>query len=312
MTSTLTLSVLFALAFSLATCLDPWFQGWAGNRTKSANLLSVALGDSRRLFAKHFYVKADAYFHSGYYPSIYDTKPASAEMHMAAGAQRHEPGAGEGHEAHEEHGEHGEHDEENADFLGKPKDWIDAFNRHFYPSRHRHLDDEQAVARREHGSNGSKAEGGENLERELLPWLRLAADLDPQRTETYVVASHWMRTRLGKVAEAEQFLREGLQANPEEAELFFELGKVYFENRHDVTRARNVWELALKKWQQRESVKAEPNIFLYAQILGSLAKLEEQEQRYAKAIEYLEQLKLISPSKESLQKWVDTLRKKAS
>ena len=218
MTTPRTLSVLFALAFSLATCLDPWFQGWAGNRTKSANLLSVALGDSRRLFAKHFYVKADAYFHSGYYPSIYDNKPASAGTHMAIGAQGPGTETGEVSEmrgAHQAHETHEDDENENGDFLGTPKDWIDGFNRHFYPSRHRHLGDEESAGRRGEGPGGAgdgEGKSGEKLERELLPWLRLAADLDPQRTETYVVASHWMRTRLGKVAEAEQFLREGLQA----------------------------------------------------------------------------------------------------
>src|SRR5438046_7843745 len=112
----LTFSLLATICFSLTTYLEPWFQGWVGNRAQSADLLTVALGDSRRLFAKHFYVKADAYFHNGYYPTIYDTHPAE-QSHMAAAA-----GA-----AQDEH-------EEGGDFLGKPKDWIDAFSRHFFPS----------------------------------------------------------------------------------------------------------------------------------------------------------------------------------
>ena len=234
--------LLFLLAFSLTTYLDPWYQSWSGNRTKSANILTVALGDSRRLFAKHFYVKADAYFHSGYYPSIYDNRPAPEQLHMAA----------EAHTGKEEH------EEASSDFLGQPKDWIDRFDRHFYPSRHRHLDEEEDPPEGPAGHGEGASQLAERrgkiqkVERELLPWLRLAADLDPERTETYIVASHWMRTRLGKVTEAEQFLREGLQANPEDSELLFELGKVYFENRKNLPRARNVWELALKKWQRKE------------------------------------------------------------
>src|SRR5947207_458786 len=113
---------LFAAAFSLSTWLEPRFQAWAGTRAKSSDILSVALGDSRRLFAKHFYVKADAYFHSGYYPTIFDNHPASGPMHMTAAA-------GAGLQDHEE----------GTDFLGQPKDWLDAFSRHFFPSRHRHL-----------------------------------------------------------------------------------------------------------------------------------------------------------------------------
>src|SRR5436309_1028035 len=117
----LTFCLLGTGSFSLTTYLEPWFQGWAGNRVQSGNVLSVTLGDSRRLFAKHFYVKADAYFHSGYYPTIYDnhSEPDGEHSHMAGTT-----GAAEG--AHEK----------ETDFLGKPKDWIDAFGRHFFPSTH--------------------------------------------------------------------------------------------------------------------------------------------------------------------------------
>ena len=41
----LTLCGLFVLCFGLAASLDTWFQGWQGNRTKSADVLSVLLGD---------------------------------------------------------------------------------------------------------------------------------------------------------------------------------------------------------------------------------------------------------------------------
>src|ERR671918_211362 len=112
---------LLLAAFSLTTWLDPLFQNRSGAQAKSTDVLTVALGDSRRLFARHFYTKADAYFHNGYYPSIYDTKPGQDKLHMAANA-------GAGHDSHEE----------NMDFLGKPRDWIDAFSRNFYPSTHRH------------------------------------------------------------------------------------------------------------------------------------------------------------------------------
>src|SRR5436309_3112619 len=83
----LILSLLVTVAFSLTSFLDPCFQTWAGNRSQSTDLLTVALGDSRRLFARHFYVKADAYFHSGYYPTIYDTHTPSEGTHMAAPSQ---------------------------------------------------------------------------------------------------------------------------------------------------------------------------------------------------------------------------------
>ncbi|MDB6034525.1 MAG: hypothetical protein JWM16_4863, partial [Verrucomicrobiales bacterium] len=200
---------LLAVCWSLATCLLPWFHSWEGSQRQSEDVLTTALGGSRKLFARQFYVKADAYFHSGYYPSIFDTAKASDKLHMATTTQGHE--------------------EEGADFLGKPKDWIDSFGRHFYPSEHRHLGEDTCTDKEHHhgepGEDHHEGHGKKGEERELLPWLKLAATLDPERPETYIVASFWLRSQLGKPDEAEQFLRQGLIANPGHPEMLFELGR---------------------------------------------------------------------------------------
>ena len=75
--------ILFLTSLALVTSLEPWFQSWQGNRAQSADLLAVLLGDARRAFANHFFIKADAYFHSGYYPSIFDNRAAFQTPHMA-------------------------------------------------------------------------------------------------------------------------------------------------------------------------------------------------------------------------------------
>ena len=62
---------LLSLCFALATYLEPRSLSW-GERGTSDNILKIVLGDGRRMFANHFFIKADAYFHSGYYPSIFD------------------------------------------------------------------------------------------------------------------------------------------------------------------------------------------------------------------------------------------------
>jgi|WetSurMetagenome_2_1015567.scaffolds.fasta_scaffold68323_3 tetratricopeptide (TPR) repeat protein len=291
----LAFAVCAVAAFGLAGWLEPWFQSWAGNRADSSNLLQVALGDSRRLFAKHFYVKADAYFHSGYYPTIYDTRPDQDKLHMATGTTA-------GHDQHEE----------GPEWMGKPRDWIDRFSRHFYPTRHRHLGEEAAPSRLVHppGEADTHDVPGGGEERELLPWLRLSASLDPERPETYLVASFWLRSRLGRVNEAEQFLREGLRHNPGDYEMLFELGRIQLENRKSPERARNVWELALHNWRKKNAGQSTPDNLVYAQILGQLATLEETEKNYARAAEYLEALLAISPHKTTVQKWLDDTRAK--
>jgi tetratricopeptide (TPR) repeat protein len=282
--SWLPVAFLLTAAFSLSTWLQPWFANWSGNRSKSTDLLSVALGDSRRLFAKHFYVKADAYFHSGYYPTIFDTKPDGADsLHMSGG---------------------GGHQDDLGEFLGQPKDWIDRFSRHFYPSAHRHLGE----GSEHHDGDGEHDAGGE--QRELLPWLKLSAQLDPERPETYVVAAFWLRSQLTNSVQAEQFLRQGLQANPGHYEILFELGRIYDENRKDPNRARNVWELALKDWRARQAAGQDPQFLVYDQLLGHLARLEEQQQNYAQALVYLRELRTVSPTPLSIDKWMDELKQK--
>jgi len=284
----LTLCGLFVLCFGLAAYLDTWFQCWQGNRAKSADVLSVMLGDGRRIFARHFFVKADAYFHSGYYPTVFDNRQAFQTPHVAEDAGA----VGGSNEGDEEH------------FLGRPRDWIDGFSRKFFPSVHTHLD--------EGGAQGHESDsgdlGGSSEVREILPWLRLSASLDPERVETYTVTAYWLRQRMGKVDEAEQFLRDGLRANPNSYEILFELGRVCSENRHDIARARNLWEAALIKWEKSEAHKEKPDKFLLIQIISHLAVLEQSEQNYEKALVLMDLWKQWSPTPDEVQKRIDETR----
>jgi tetratricopeptide (TPR) repeat protein len=276
------LSLLLVFCFALATWLQPWQDRWAGSHAQSDDLLAVVMGDSRQLFANHFFVKADVYFHSGYYPSIFD-QTIGGTPHMTA-AKDEATGTEEnaGHDTDEE-----------AGFLGPPRDWIDRFGRHFYPSHHTHLD-------------------APGKAREILPWLRMSANLDPHRVETYTVAAYWLRQHLNKVDEAEQFLREGWRANPDSYEILFELGRVFDENRHDPGRARNVWELALRKWRERTARDGKQKEFLLEQILTRLGQLEEREGNWQKALSYLEELKGVSPNPAAIQQQIEELKRKTA
>src|SRR5262245_54561255 len=76
-TPILILLLLLATCFSLATLLQP--QALAYGQRGQDNVLQVFLGNGRWLLANHFVTKADVYFHSGYYPTIFDRKPAQEE-----------------------------------------------------------------------------------------------------------------------------------------------------------------------------------------------------------------------------------------
>lgn len=268
------LLLLLAAGLTLGILLQPRTAPWAG-RSQTGGVWETLLGDSRRMFANHFFVKADISFHSGYYPSIFDQARQSEEAENAV--------------AHEGEHDDGEHQEKGG-FMGEPTDWIDRFGRHFQITEHTHLE-------------------GARL-REILPWLRISAELDPHRTETYTVAAFWLRKTLGKVDEAEQFLREGLRANPDSYEILFELGRLYYENRHDLARARGVLGLALRRWREREENLKEPNYLAFSKITGSLAKIEEDEGNNAEAIKWLEQLKTHSANPGAVQRQIDALRAK--
>lgn len=282
--------LLLTSAFSLSVVLGTWYENWKGNRSDKSNALTVLMGDSRRIFADHFIAKADVYFHSGYYPSIFDAPKERERSHMEENLAGTGPEEGEEHHEHDENCNHGEENEEHgeADLQKKPRDVIEAFGRIVTVTTHTHLT--------------------EGAQREMLPWLKVAAELDPQKVQTYTVASYWLRNKLNKPKEAEQFLREGLRANPESYEILFELGRIQREHYSKPDYARNLWELALAKWKKQEAAGLKPNEFNYEQILGFLGALEEEQGNVTKAIDYFEMLKEISPAKEAVAKRIADLK----
>src|SRR5262245_16833724 len=100
------LAALLAVCFTLATRLQPHALAWGGKRAQDGGSLAALLGDGRRLFANHFFTKADVYFHSGYYPSIFDVAQTNRSTAHLSGHEGHdEHGDHEGHEAHDGHKE---------------------------------------------------------------------------------------------------------------------------------------------------------------------------------------------------------------
>lgn len=292
--------LLAGVCFSLATQLAALREQSQRQHSSGGGLVESVMGDTRRLFANHFITKADVYLHSGVYPSIFDRAAREKKTHLASATESPHTAGHDDHsnEAsdHHEHSETCEHHDEHdivAAMDHRAPDWIAAFGQNFYPTKHVHL-----------GEKGDQ--------RELLPWLRLAAELNPHEVQTYTLASYWLRNRLGKIKEAEEFLRQGWRANPHSYEILCELGRLYEENRSDLTRARNLLEAALREWKTSESGKERPDEFALMQITVHLAGIEEREGRYAQAIHYLELLRPLSPHPESIQKRIDGLQLKAA
>lgn len=281
----LTLVLLLVGCFSLGTWVGPHFERPAAEGEQG--LLAGIMGESRKLFANHFFVRSDIYFHSGYYPTIFDQGGAEAENHLATGAGAKEARAAVTGHVHDEHCEHGE----EHNFLGKPKDFMDGFSRHFFVSQHTHL-----------------TEKGTNAAREILPWLILAARLDPKKTETYTVGAYWLRD-LKKNAEAEEFLRDGLRHNAQSYELLFELGRCHFD-RSDFVGARNLWEIALQRWREQENPKPvdQQDRFLVQQILNHLARVDARLGDREHAVQWLQIVRKLSPRPAEIDKRIQEVR----
>ena len=304
----LSLMLLFVTCFSLATWTGPRFGELSTRRDKG--FLTSTLGETRKLLANHFFTRSDIYFHSGYYPSIFDQARTQKEEHLAeeAGSIRpihnadkedghkhdgqcdHGAGSDRRQEAGHQHNEHCDHGGDSG-FLGKPRDVMEAFSRNFYVTKHTHL-----------------TEKGPDAAKEILPWIKMAAKLDPNKVESYTVGAYWLRS-LNKDEEAEQFLREGFRRNPHSYEILLELGKGYYDKR-DYGRARNVLELSLNRWRDQEGPKTagHQNRFAAQQILNYLAVVEDRCGNRERAIGLLEIVKKLSPMPEQIEKRIAELR----
>jgi len=265
----LLLAALLVLSFGIAADLQPQFTAWPGSRA-DGDVFKILLGDSRKLFANEFYVKADSYYHSGFYPTIFDKTEAFKTVHMAEDT---------GAVNSKNHGE-------EESFMGPPRDWIDAFGRHFFPDRHTHLD--------EGGPSGDLSSSDEV--REILPWLELSTDLDPQNVQNYTVTAYWLRERMHKTAEAHQVLLEGLHQNPGSCDILFELGRLYAESNHDTNRAVRVWIAAARNWRPVKGSDDEvaANNFIYEKIATQLGDTERMAGHWQSAIDWFEKAKTVS------------------
>ncbi len=273
------LILLLECCFCLAAWLEPIHASRVDANEPTHSVLASLLGDGRKMVADYFAVQADVYFHSGYYPSLFDQARAQEEQ--------------ESDISHPENGP----DKEGEGFMGPPRDWIDRFSRHFRPSRHTHLQGNQAD--------------------EMLPWLKLSAELDPQRIQTYLVTDYWLRD-LKKSADAEDFIRQGLRANPHSPDLLYALGQIYLEDRKDYFHAKNIFLAAKNEWHLRDDSKPAiskngedaKDYLLLDRILGSLVKLEEATGHWDEAVRYLEELKPDAGDPAGVQKLIDDLKAK--
>jgi tetratricopeptide (TPR) repeat protein len=284
----LVLALVFTACFTLATMLEPRFQALRPQSSGAGGVVGALMGETRELFATQSFIEADVYFHSGSYPTMFD-KETELDMNSQEADTNNVPLVNGRKHVDEEAGE---------GFLGPPRDWLERFGRHFIPTEHTHLASVKL--------------------REILPWLRMSADLDPHRVQTYVTASFWLRTAMNQPGEAKQFLREGLRANPDSFEILVELGYVFDQDEKNPRVARNLFDAALQKWNKQAAAglesfpkdKAEIMAKAKIEILDGLVRTDEELNDLKQLLEDLEALKVVSPYPAGIEKTIQETRAK--
>jgi len=271
------------------------------SRDGSKTALAVLFGDGRRLFANHFLSKADAYFHRGRYPSIFEMAERERGNALVEGTGEdadpllhdhdsvHEHGEEEGH-VHGSDSDHGEAEGEecaHAEPARGPDDWISRLAARLQPDQHVHL------------------EAGK--EAEMLPWIKMAVEMDPHNVDAYTVGGYWLR-KLGKPNEAVAFLREGQRNNADSYAIYFELGRAYELELTNAPMAARLYELATKKWAKANQNVKDPDTLELAQILGRLAQVQEKKGELESALRTYTLLKKVSKNPDGVQRRMDSVR----
>lgn len=316
------------LLLLMAACL--WLTGFVlrddalRGRDGAKSAMAVLFGDGRRLFANHFLTKADAYFHRGRYPSIFEMAESESRNHLveSLGDELEEPihvhGTDCDHDVVEESHVHGpdcdhsddddlayesedqhaeeseseeehEHDEScaHAELTEGPNDWISRLAARFEPDRHVHLE--------------------EGAEKEMLPWVQLAVEMDPHNVDAYTVGGYWLQ-QMGRVDEAKAFLRDGQRNNPDSFEIYFELGRLTEGEETNPQLAIRLYELSLDRWRKANEGREEPDLLAVGQILGRLGSMKEGEGDLEAALHYYTLLKTVSQSPEGVQRLINSVQ----
>jgi len=89
-----------------------------------------------------------------------------------------------------------------------------------------------------------------------------------------------------------------------------ELGRLYHESSHDPDRARNVWELGVRKFLAQPPDQQKDNKLVFEELVVNLAHLEDEAGNYGAAIHWLQTAQKVSPNPAGLQKQIDAIQKK--
>jgi tetratricopeptide (TPR) repeat protein len=137
----------------------------------------------------------------------------------------------------------------------------------------------QRLARQISPEGRAHREGGDV--REIMPWLWLAVRARPDHVDTYLVASFWLATAIGRRDLAIQLLTEAQQNIRCAYEIQLEKGRLYLRERR-LAEAKSAFDAGLAFWpgdrdpRERDARLDQARLLLYRALLhetdGELAK----------------------------------------
>ncbi len=132
--------------------------------------------------------------------------------------------------------------------------------------------------------------------KEILPWFRLAALLNPHNVNAYVIGAFWLARKFGKPEKAMEFLKEGRENNPDDYRIYWEFAFLYYYRR-DFEKAIESLETSKSFWKSRIS----PNDDEMASLYDFLGFLYWKTGEYSKSLENYEKFLKIFPADQEIK-----------
>lgn len=161
------------------------------------------------------------------------------------------------------------------------------------------------VAHREVSPNRHVHLQGEEV-REILPWLRAAARLDPRNVEVYLVTAYWLAGDLRRPDLALEVLREAQANNPASYEVHLEKGRVLLRMGERAGAAREL-DAGLAVWPGTQDRSGEDARLGRQSLLLHRALLYEAEGRSQDSVRLLKEILAMFPQRRHIRERLDSL-----
>jgi tetratricopeptide (TPR) repeat protein len=159
-----------------------------------------------------------------------------------------------------------------------PLDWIAAINGRVKSHEHRHMTEEE--------------------QKEMLPFFKVALELDPHNIDAILTAAYWLDKRMKKTGEAISVLEKGVRDNPGSWEIEYRLGALLLETEKDYAAVSERLASAAAKAEGAELQRFQRVDLAY--FLGEALRLGGRPGEAAAA--YRKALSFYRPGEESLLK----------